>query len=459
MAQPNFLFLFPDQHRGDWMPYTEQSLKQKGMEELPLRMQNIRRLMDEGVTFTRAITPSPLCAPARACLAAGLRYDRCRVPSNDEDYPLDLRTFYSVLKEDGYRVGAVGKFDLHKPTLFWGLDGWIDDLETLGFTDGIDNAGKWDGVRSGAHEPQDPYFKYLHETGLVGQHLEDMGKRREDKLASHVTTLPDEAYCDNWLTQNGVGLIRNFPKDQPWFLQVNFTGPHDPWDVTPRMQEPWKDVSFPLPVSWGEENRDRIVKVRQNYAAMVENIDRNCGLLIDEVRKRGELENTIIIYSSDHGETLGDHLKFNKSQPERASVDIPFVMWGPGIERGAVCDSLVELQDLTNTIMDLAGLEMPEAEDSLSLVPILRGEKTGHREYQVSALLSGEKTENREYQVSALTGWQMINDGRYKLIVADGEQNRLYDLDQDPWETNNIAEEKPDDVRRLKAQLNEAYKG
>ena len=225
------------------------------------------------------------------------------------------------------------------------------------------------------------------------------------------------------------------------------------------MQEPWKDVSFPLPVSWGEENRDRIVKVRQNYAAMVENIDRNCGLLIDEVRKRGELENTIIIYSSDHGETLGDHLKFNKSQPERASVDIPFVMWGPGIERGAVCDSLVELQDLTNTIMDLAGLEMPEAEDSLSLVPILRGEKTGHREYQVSALLSGEKTENREYQVSALTGWQMINDGRYKLIVADDEQNRLYDLDQDPWETNNIAEEKPDDVRRLKAQLNEAYKG
>ncbi len=447
MKQPNFLFLFPDQHRGDWMPYSETVSCAMGMDPLPLKMPNIRKLMSEGVTFTRAVTPSPLCAPARACLAAGLRYHRCRVPSNGEDYPLDLKTFYTVLREGGYRVGGVGKFDLHKPTLFWGLDGWIGDLEALGFTDGIDNAGKWDGVRSGAQEPQDPYLRYLHDNGFIDRYLEDMSIRAKDILASHATKLPDEAYCDNWLTRNGLQLIRDFPEDRPWFLQVNFTGPHAPWDVTAQMQEPWKDVCFPLPVGWGEQDQDRIVKVRQNYAAMVENIDRNCGLLINEVKKRGELENTVIIYSSDHGEMLGDHRGFNKSRPERASVHIPLIVSGPEVRHaaapaaaapaGTICDGLVELQDLTNTFMDLAGLEMPEAEESLSLVPILKGGNAEHR----------------PCQVSALDGWSMISNGRYKLIVADGDEERFYDLEVDPWETVNLASENQEIVKRMKEQL------
>jgi len=457
LKQPNFLFLFPDQHRGDWMPYPETVSRTMGMDPLPLKMPNIRKLMSEGVTFTRTVTPSPLCAPARACLAAGLRYHRCRVPSNGEDYPLDLKTFYTVLREGGYRVGGVGKFDLHKPTLHWGLDGWIDGLRTLGFTEGIDNAGKWDGIRSGAKEPQDPYLRYLHENGLIEQYVQDMSIRKRDILASHATTLPDEAYCDNWLTQNGLRVIREFPKDHPWFLQVNFTGPHEPWDVTAKMQKSWKDVLFPMPVGWGEQDQDRIVKVRQNYAAMLENIDRNCGLLIDEVKKRGELENTVIVYSSDHGEMLGDHRGFNKSRPERASVHIPLIVSGsearrglaseqptpPGVTTtdgsppGTITDALVELQDLTNTFVDLAGLEMPEAEESLSLV----------------SLLKGGSTEHRPYQVSALGGWRTISDGRYKLIVAEGDEDRLYDLAQDPWETVNLASENQEIVKRVKEQL------
>ena len=439
------------------MPYPETVSRTMGMDPLPLKMQNIRKIMSDGVTFTRTVTSSPLCAPARACLAAGLRYRRCRVPSNGEDYPLDLKTFYTVLREGGYRVGGVGKFDLHKSTLYWGLDGWIDDLGALGFTEGMDNAGKWDGVRSGAKKPQDPYLGYLHENDLIDRYLEDMSIRKKDILASHATSLPDEAYCDNWLTRNGLQIIRDFPKDQPWFLQVNFTGPHEPWDVTEQMQEQWKGVPFPLPVGWGDQDQDRIIKVRQNYAAMLENIDRNCGLLIDEVEKRGELENTVIVYSSDHGEMLGDHRGFNKSRPERASVHIPLIVSEPEVGLGAaapssdppgvttpgsICDRLVELQDLTSTIMDLAGLEMPEAEESLSLVPILKGGSAEHR----------------PYQVSALDGWHMISNGRYKLIVAEGDEDRLYDLEQDPWETVNLASENQDIVKRMKKQLGREYR-
>ncbi|MFW9882735.1 MAG: sulfatase-like hydrolase/transferase [Candidatus Thorarchaeota archaeon] len=99
--RPNFLILFPGQHRGDWMPYNKETFQKYGMTEIPLRMPNIKMIMKEGVTFTNAITPSPLCAPARTCLASGLRYKDCRVASNSIDYPIDQKIYYSALKETG----------------------------------------------------------------------------------------------------------------------------------------------------------------------------------------------------------------------------------------------------------------------------------------------------------------------------------------------------------------------
>src|SRR5690242_17698363 len=103
--QPNILLLFPDSHRGDWMPYEPNDLRSMGIEELPLRLPHLRKLMNAGVTFTRAVSPAPLCAPARACLAAGVRYDKCGTASNADNFPLDKKTFYTVLNESGYQVG------------------------------------------------------------------------------------------------------------------------------------------------------------------------------------------------------------------------------------------------------------------------------------------------------------------------------------------------------------------
>ena len=115
--QPNFLFFLPDQHRPDWLGVNK---------ALPLRTPNLDALAARGVRFTRAYTPSPLCAPARACLASGRAYGACRVFGNRQDYPLDLPTYYQRLRDGGCRVAGVGKFDLHKDLtkpLFWGLDG------------------------------------------------------------------------------------------------------------------------------------------------------------------------------------------------------------------------------------------------------------------------------------------------------------------------------------------------
>ncbi len=111
--QPNILFFLPDQHRPDWLGCNP---------ELPLRTPNLDRLCGHGIRFTNAFTPSPLCSPARACLATGRDYHRCGV-RNRQNTPLSLPNYYRCLRDSGYEVAGVGKFDLHKPDHDWGLDG------------------------------------------------------------------------------------------------------------------------------------------------------------------------------------------------------------------------------------------------------------------------------------------------------------------------------------------------
>ena len=457
----NFLFLLSDQHRGDWIPYNKNELHRLRMKRIPIRMPNIEEIMHRGVTFTNAITPSPLCAPARACLARGLRYSGCGVVNNQENLPLNKKTYYSVLREHGYCVGSVGKLDLHKPTFFWGLNGWIPDLDTLGFTHAIDNEGKYDAVFSiirdsrvkealkkneqPSYIPKGPYMNYLAKNNLLKIHLNDFlqrsvvySKTKPFKFFNtNPTILPEEAYCDNWLTKNGIEMLKKFPINKPWHLVVNFTGPHAPWDVTKRMKKHWNNVSFPKPFNGQEETHKENQKIRQNYAAMLENIDRNIGLLIDEVKKRGELDNTIIIYSSDHGEMLGDFNKYGKRIPERGSIKIPLIISGPSISKGMYCDELVELQDLTSTIVDYAEAIMPEAKDSISLKPLLEGMTKNHR----------------KNQISSVNPWKMISTKEYKLIIGKNDKIRLYSLEDDPWESINISKEKPEIVKKLYKEL------
>jgi arylsulfatase len=461
----NFLFFFPDQHRGDWIPYNKDIFKTLGMDELPLKMPHLKKLMENGVTFTNAITSSPLCAPARACLASGLRYKDCRVAGNYQDYPIDQKTYYSVLKDHGYSVGSVGKLDLHKPTFYWGLNGWIPDLDKMGFTHVIDNEGKWDAIQSIIMEedetgrkrrvkpinfkPKGPYLKYLADNDLLITHVNDFNKRFGKKnLNSEPTPLPEHAYCDNWLTNNAINMLRQFPEDKPWHLVVNFTGPHDPWDVTKRMKKNWEGVSFPSPNKGNKEKIQEEIKVRQNYAAMLENIDRNIGLILEEVKNRGELDNTIIIYSSDHGEMLGDFECYGKTRPYRASVKIPLIIRGPNIKKNVYCDALVELQDLTSTIIDYARATMEEAKDSLSLRHILEKNDKIHRKYQISAL---------DLSKVGVKEWKMITDGEFKLVVENGDICQLYNLNDDPWENNNISEENPQILKNLLKELNSFY--
>ena len=190
---------------------------------------------------------------------------------------------------------------------------------------------------------------------------------------------------------------------------------------------------------------------------MIYNIDRWLGVYIDEIARRGELDNTIIVYCSDHGDMLGDHGQWGKTKPRHASAAVPLVVAGPGVAGGRTCTDAVETMDLVATFLDYAGLTKPAGMDSLSLRPFL----------------AGEGKLPRQFARSALGGWTLVFDGRYKLISgnagkagkkgakagkknADADQAMglvLYDLKTDPGECTDLAEKNPDVVARLKPLL------
>jgi arylsulfatase A-like enzyme len=375
------LFL-PDQHRSDWLGINP---------DLPLRTPVLDRLAANGLRFANAFTPSPLCSPARACLATGRDYARCGVKNNGQNTPLDLPTHYRHLRDAGYTVSAVGKLDLHKPDLDWGADGSAL-LRDYGFSRGIDNEGKGDAIvswRRNGNAPVGPYMTFLHEQGLAETHLAMYQPHLGDPdwlNFTSVTGLPEHAYCDNWIADNARRELREFPSGTPWHLVVNFVGPHGPFDVTPAMSERWSGAEIPPPADHPDPHSETVRTRRRNYAAMIENIDTQIGRILAEVERRGEMDNTVIVYASDHGEMLGDHNRWEKSVWYHPSVGIPLIVAGPGIRPNAVSKALVSLHDLAPTFLELAGAAPLPDSDALSLLPLLRGQTNRHRDFVESAL-------------------------------------------------------------------------
>lgn len=411
-ARHNILFFLPDQWRPDFLGFVGSQ---------PVRTPHVDELARRGTVFTRATTPSPLCAPARACLAAGLSYRASPVANNSDDFPLDRPTLYSRLRDAGYQTGSVGKLDLHKATLRWGTDGQRS-MDAWGFTHGRDSEGKLDAVRSyieSGREPQGPYMAFLAERGLADAHAADFGAR-DPWLGTDPTPLPADAYCDNWIGGSGIETIRSFDADRPWFLVVNFTGPHNPQDVTREMADWYADVQFPAATGNDDLNPEHLNQIRRNYAAMCENIDHWLGRLLEEIETRGESEETIVVFSSDHGEMLGDLNRWGKSVWYQHSIGIPLVVAGPSVARRRR-DELVQLQDLTPTFLGAAGAEPLPGADSCSLEPILAG--AGH-----------EHSWDRTVAYSGLNEWEARWDGRWKLVLNHGAPVHFYDTAGDPEE-------------------------
>ena len=437
--QPNIVLFYPDHHRWDWVGYL-------GL--VPVRTPNLDALAKRGVAFTSSYCPSPLCSPSRACLAGGVEYNKCGVPDNNANFAGGEDSLYRRLQDAGYHTMACGKFDLGKPRYSWGTDGkqckegggsWFDDW---GFSDGIDNGGKWDGYGQYLKGNACPYLTYLESRDLAQAHIDDFARRKQEARATFATPLPDDAYVDTWIGSNALKLIDSVPGGKPFYLQVNFNGPHTPFDVTESMLASCDGIEYPQPTNPGDgESAERHNEIRRNFAAMIENIDRQVGRVVDHIKEKGDYDNTLFIFSSDHGEMLGDRGRWGKSVPWEASVGVPLLFSGPGVKQGVRLDGPAENLDIAATCVDMAGGVIPESWESRSLRPVLEGEAERVRDVAVSALL----------------GWSVATDGRYKLVRGhdkdDPEAMALFELQEDPGETEDISAEHPDTVARLQGFL------
>ncbi|QYY34309.1 sulfatase-like hydrolase/transferase [Ruficoccus sp. ZRK36] len=440
---PNILFVFPDQWRHDW----------SWQSELPLRLPFCQSVARRGLSFSHAVTPSPLCAPARACLATGREYEHCAVKSNSDDLDLDEQTFYQRLRETGYQVLGCGKYDLAKDANDWSPNGQhplpdgTNRLDHWGFNGGADVSGKIDGVTEGARDNLCPYTSFLKSEGLLDVHIADLNGRR-DYYSNAPTPLPDRAYLDNFVGQQAVDLLQGAGTQSPWFLQVNFCGPHSPMDTTHSMFDSVRGRTFGEPPPSELADPETRQNTRRAYAAMIENIDRWVGRMLQVIHERGEDEETLIVISSDHGDMLCDKGFFGKNLPYQASVGIPLCIAGPGVKATGTNDSAVSLIDLSATFLDYACGETPRYNDACSL----------------RAILEGNARSNREAVFSGLGNWKSACDGRWKWITGydtnrgfkqqlDAPQpvpDLLFDLKNDPAELNNIAAENTQKVEELK---------
>lgn len=460
MDRPHILLIMTDQHRADWL----------GCAGNPgVRTPHLDALAERGVRFSRASCNSPVCAPSRAALASGQYPHRTGVLHNKHNFPVDCPTYYQALRSAGYRVGVVGKTDLHKADHYYGETGELPLLYHFGFTHPHETEGKGNASKPGQRPRTKgefplagPYQRHLKEHGLLQAFLDDRAKRAaQPAWHAEAAALPPEHFHDSYIGGKACEFIRQVPDDAPWHLFVSFVGPHHPWDVPAAYANAYADTVYPpgipaAPVGKPAWIRDRMARqsegmtdgglqrAKQHYAGAISLIDHWVGRILEQVEERGFTDNTVVVFCSDHGEMLGDHGLFYKTVMYESALRIPLIIADPRHgRRGTVSDALAELADLHPTMLELAGVEYPRSRlDGQSLLPLMRGEEGFRKSFQISELLNS----------------RMISDSKYKYIETYNDQPELYDLEEDPEEQRNLAGALPHVAERMLKLMKNACK-
>ncbi|SDL80353.1 sulfatase-like hydrolase/transferase [Tessaracoccus oleiagri] len=443
----NVLVIMTDQHRID----TIAALMGEGARGV--HTPNIDRLAQEGFAFTQAVTPTPICTPARTSLLTGAAPFRHKVLANHEwniGYNTELDpsswTYTKALREAGYNVGLVGKYHVGKqnpPDVFG-----MDDDSFPGATNPLGHPG---------------YAAWLEEKGLPPAIYVDEvrgtlpGGRPGHLLAARLQQ-PLEGTFERFLTELGLRRLREYAEaldteGRPFCLHVHYFGPHLPYIIP----DEWFDLIDPedveLPPSfaesfegkpqvqrnyatyWSTDSFDRdewrkLVAVYRGYVAM---IDHEVGILLQELETLGIAEETAVFFTADHGEFTGAH-RLNDKGP--AAYDdilrVPLLAHIPGVGHEGQSDAFVSLLDIPATILDLAGLDTTPVLDGRSLLDL--ADQQPHAEAWREDIVCEFHGHHFPLQQRTL----VTRD--YKLVVSPESINELYDRRADPYELVNVYE-------------------
>ena len=441
MSRPNVLFLFSDEHNAKCLGHAERD---------GVHTPNLDRLAREGTRFRRAVAQSPICTPSRVSFASGQyphnhgHYGLAGPVASGPDLLQHVPHVFGHFRAHGYRVASIGK--THLPP------GWVEDacdrfVEHKDLAQGFPAYLRAQGVDPG----QSTTLSWGERVRAT-----DPPKFAHDFLPDE---LPYEHTPEHWKAREAIAFLERH-REEPVFMQVGFWRPHTPctptqafWDLYPqdeRIEPPNADVSLadkPVALQRKREQLEAIPphrlaqaprtyegmrrRYQRGYLGTVSQVDHAVGEILDALDRLDVAKETIVVYSSDHGDFAGE-LGLTEKAPgiwSDAVTRIPMIWRFPGrVAAGHACDALVESVDFAPTVCALAGApEMPTA-DGASLVPLLEG---------------GDRAV-REIAVTETPRARAVYDGRFRLVHAshpfagEADPGVLCDLVQDPWETRNL---------------------
>lgn len=386
---------------------------------------NLMRLAAGGTRFENAYCASPLCQPSRSAIVTGLYPSQNGVSGNQSKpvrTPLRHDTFMRRLQAAGYHTALVGK---HHYLDRYGLEVDVtDDDDTIrdyGFDDVFQVV---DDGENGHND--DEYTRHLRQQGRLESFREALAGKRDDPFG-HPFEEDDSA--DGFIGLGGIRFVESYRGEKPFYLNLSFVGPHPPlWHPGPLGHDP-EAMAAPLGAPDGAETRFK----RAHYLDKCALIDRYVGRLVEALTARDLLDDTVIIFSSDHGDCLGDFGIWDKRYFYESSVGVPLLMSGPGVPRGErrngprVSRALVSHLDLYPTLLALA-------------------EAGGKPERQragrdILAMLRDEPGAGHAAVFAELATSVMVRTGGWKLVFdpEQGGVRQLFNLAVDPEELTNLA--------------------
>lgn len=441
--QPNIILIMTDQQRFDTIHALGAT-----WQKTPV----LDRLANEGTAFTNCYVTSPVCVGSRASLFTGMYPHATGVFTNFQPWE---PTWVRFLADAGYHCVNIGKMHINPYDAKGGFHQrfFVENKDRPLFLDEHTRAlyDEWD--------------KALHARKLVKpsrytRFSADPGRYRA-AVGAFSWELDEDMHPDMFIGDHTIWWLKERKSANPLFLQIGFPGPHPPYDPLPRYLSQYEGVDIPVPepteaelaaqppshavlrnnmirnnydsIAWkARPSKEELLRIRRHYAANVTMIDDKVGEILGTLDERGYLDNALVIFTSDHGDALGDHGHIQKWTMYDCSVKVPLLFWSKTLAGGSRNDSLVQLMDIAPTVLEAAGVAPPDRFEARSLWPILRGEVSRVRESVYSELARDHIQTGAEYMV-------MRRDDRWKIVYyLDEPDGELYDLQEDPSELRNL---------------------
>jgi len=420
VTQPNILLVMADQLSAPFLgPYGG----------IAVVAPAIDRLASEGVVFRSAYCNSPLCAPSRFSMMSGQLNSRIGAYDNASEFPSSVPTFAHHLRSAGYQTSLVGKMHFVGPDQ---LHGFEERLTTDIYPADFGWTPNWS-------DPDGRFDWWFHNMDSV--------------TGAGVAEVSNQLDYDDEVGHRAVRKLRDLARtsdERPWMVTASFTHPHDPyvarrefWDLYDGVDIPMPDVG-PLPADQidphsarlrhviaadtNEVTPQQVANARRAYFASISYVDAWLGRLVDTLERHHMIDNTVIIFTADHGDMLGERGLWYKMNFFENSARVPLIVSAPGRWSPTVVNTNVSLLDLAPTMVDLAGAKIPDTFDGSSLLPL------------IDSPTDTKRTVVGEYMgEGAVAPIFMIRRGRMKFVWSAPDGAQLHDLAADPHELVNLA--------------------